>query len=69
MPWVLEAFHAVKSFKVTRAKTFLAASPLVSWASGRTPVGLRPTKLLVGREKKLLVPRIMQLKKKNRKYL
>lgn len=52
---VLEAFHAVKSFKVTGAKTFLAASPLVSWASGRTPVG---------REKKLLVPRIMPLKKK-----
>ena len=35
---------------------FLAASLLVSSAEGRRRVGLRPTKLLVTREKKSLVP-------------
>ena len=36
---------------------FLAASPIVASAFVRRQVGLRPTKLLVAREKKPLVPR------------
>ena len=41
-----------------REKLFLAASLLVSSAEGRRFVGLRPTKLLLTREKKSLVPRV-----------
>ena len=36
------------------------SSPLVSSAFGRTRVGLRPTELLVAREKKPLVPRVIR---------
>ena len=39
-----------------RQRFFLAASPLVSSVFGRRRVGLRPTKHLVAREKKPLVP-------------
>ena len=46
----------------SREKFFLAASPLVSSAEGWRRVGLRPTKLLVTREKKSLVPRVEKLK-------
>ena len=45
-----EAFHA--------RLLFLTASPLVSSAFGQRRIGLWPTKLLVGREKKPLVPRV-----------
>ena len=41
-----------------RENFFLATSPLVSSAFGRRRVGLRPTKVLVTREKKPLVPRV-----------
>ena len=50
LPWVPEAFH-----------TRFPVSPLVSSAKGRRRVGLRPTKLLVTREKKPLVPRVGKL--------
>ena len=50
LPWVPEAFHA--RFPV---------SPLVSSAKDRRRIGLRPTKLLVTREKKPLVPRVGKL--------
>ena len=43
-----EAFHA--------RLLFLTASPLVSSAFGQRRIGLWPTKLLVGREKKPLYP-------------
>ena len=41
-----------------RQRFFLAASSLVSSVFGRRRVGLRPTKHLVAREKKPLVPRV-----------
>ena len=60
-----EAFHArfpvlVKSLKNDpREKLFLAASPLVSSAFGQRRVApTSSSKLLVGREKKPLVPRV-----------
>ena len=43
--------HVLKSDP--REKFFLGASPLVSLAEGRRRVGLRPTKPLVTREKKI----------------
>jgi len=55
LPWVPAAFHA--RFPVS-VKSFLAASPLVFSAFGPRQVGLRPTKLLVAREKKSVVPRV-----------
>ena len=45
-----QAFHA--------RLLFLPASPLVSSAFGQRRVGLWPTKLFVGREKKPLIPRV-----------
>ena len=53
IPWVPEAFHARFPVSVN--------SPLVSSAFGRRRVGLWPTKLLVEREKKPLVPRVHQV--------
>ena len=50
VPWVPGAFHA--RFPIF----FLAASLLVRSAKGRRRVGLRPTKLLVAREKNLWYP-------------
>jgi len=45
----------------------LAVLPLVSSAKGRRRVGLRPTKLLVTREKKSLVPREEIYKRKEKR--
>ena len=56
----MSSFRFWSSLKKSPA-VFLAASPLLSSAFGRGRVGLRPTKVLVAREKKPLVPRVFAI--------
>ena len=56
--WQIRDKVKVQHSKSMRQRFFLAASPLVFSVFGGRRVGLRPTKHLVAREKKPLVPRV-----------
>ena len=56
----MSSFRFWSSLKKSPA-VFLAASPLLSSAFGRGRVDLRPTKVLIAREKKPLVPRVFAI--------